>query len=142
MASGYLHQDTVQLLLNGGADPSVSDSSGKSVSDLIDSIREKIQPAQIKQRMALEEVNLAMTMHVYEDVLPAAILAVRETDEGGRQFLVQWDDGADDSWVAEDLVSESVRCYAFVYSLLFIILLTYSSLLCCACMWHDSCKRV
>jgi hypothetical protein len=36
---------------------------------------------------------------IYEDLEPKAILESRETEDGQREFLVQWQDDREDEWV-------------------------------------------
>jgi hypothetical protein len=108
MAAGYLHNEVCTALLAGGADISKKDRQGRDISALLDSLREKMTSASaIKQRMRLEEVNKALTYFTYEDVAPAAVLASRKV-EGQKQYLVQWRDDSEDSWVAEEFVSAEV----------------------------------
>lgn len=45
---------------------------------------------------------------LYEEVEPKSILDVRKNEDGTRDFLVQWADGAEDSWVAESYLAEDV----------------------------------
>lgn len=108
MAAGYLHNDVCTALLAGGADISKKDRQGRDISALLESLREKMSSASaIKQRMRLEEVSKAVTYFSYEDVAPAAVLALRKV-EGQKQYLVQWRDDFEDSWVAEEFMSAEV----------------------------------
>lgn len=45
---------------------------------------------------------------LFEEVPPAAILDVRSSEDGTRDFLIQWPDGSEDSWVNEKDVAEDV----------------------------------
>jgi hypothetical protein len=57
MAAGYLHVESVEELLKGGADITRSDRSGRDVRTLVDSLRERMTSANaINQRMRLEQV--------------------------------------------------------------------------------------
>jgi len=46
--------------------------------------------------------------HLFEEVEPAAVLRARPSPSGGRDFLVAWPDGRDDSWIPESDVSPDV----------------------------------
>ena len=37
---------------------------------------------------------------LYEEVAPLRVLDERASTSGGRDFLVQWPDGSEDSWVS------------------------------------------
>jgi len=111
MAAGYLHNATVDALLAAGADPSTRDRSGRDVTGLVESLREKLpNAAAMAQRMKLEEVARALTFHAFEDVLPRGVAGKRVTEAGEEQYLVQWVDGAEDCWVPREQLSEEVRC--------------------------------
>ena len=47
----------------------------------------------------LIRVWLAAADCLFEEVTPAALLDDRPCENGTRDFLVQWSDGAEDSWV-------------------------------------------
>ncbi|KAK9828851.1 hypothetical protein WJX72_002407 [[Myrmecia] bisecta] len=110
MASGYFHVSTVQALIEAGADPEVEDSKGRNIVQLVESLRETMPlvPETLGRRMALEDVAGCLTENLFEDVEPIQILDARTTDNGTREFLVQWPDGVEDSWVAEKFVAEDV----------------------------------
>ena len=63
MASGYFHTATVQVLLEGGADPGLEDRQGRDPVKLIDNLREAtpLNPATMGTRTALEEVASMLT---------------------------------------------------------------------------------
>ena len=64
MAAGYLHVETVEELLNAGADLTRSDRSGRDVRTLVDNLRERMGSASaIQQRMRLEQVLLLAIPH-------------------------------------------------------------------------------
>ena len=47
----------------------------------------------------MKDVCLAAADCLFEEVTPAALLDDRPCENGTRDFLVQWSDGAEDSWV-------------------------------------------
>ena len=47
----------------------------------------------------MSHVCLAAADCLFEEVTPAALLDDRPCENGTRDFLVQWSDGAEDSWV-------------------------------------------
>lgn len=58
MAAGYLHSDSVNALLAGGADMTRPDRQGRDVCSLVDTLRGRMTSASaIQQRMRLEEVS-------------------------------------------------------------------------------------
>jgi len=112
MAAGYLHVDMVKLLLRYGADPEQPDAKGRSPLELVEDLRRQYEvmnsPALLARRMALEEVAKVLTENTYEEIAPAAVLEARTREDGTREFLCQWEDGQEDSWVAEKHVSVDV----------------------------------
>ena len=115
MASGYLAVPTVQVLLEAGADPEQKDKKGLSPLELVEDIREKIKaaggnsnPMMMSRRVALEEVARILTENLFEDVAPGQVLASREAADGTREFLVQWPDGRDHSWVPQKYMADDV----------------------------------
>lgn len=115
MAAGYCHKDACTALLAGGADANLQDRQGRDVAALLDSLREKMtSAAAAPQRMRLEEVSKALIYFEYEDVAPAAVLDSRTVD-GNLEYLVQWRDAVEDSWVPVHHVSDEV-CLSCVFS--------------------------
>jgi hypothetical protein len=58
------------------------------------------------------QVSKALTYFLYEDVAPAAVLRKRAPaigEDGPTMFLVRWRDGAEDSWLPEDSLSDEAR---------------------------------
>ena len=53
---------------------------------------------------------LAAADCLFEEVTPAALLDDRPCENGTRDFLVQWSDGAEDSWVWAHWVSGVCLC--------------------------------
>jgi signal recognition particle 43 kDa protein len=108
MATGYFHTDACTALLAGGADATLQDRQGRDIAALLDSLREKMtSAAAAPQRMRLEEVNKALIYFEFEDVAPAALLD-RRTVDGNIEYLVQWRDDVEDTWVPAHLISDEV----------------------------------
>ncbi|CAD7705188.1 unnamed protein product [Ostreobium quekettii] len=114
MAAGYLHVPVVQLLLEAGGDPEYTDDSGRTPLTLLISLRDNLpadNPMMVARRMALEQGIACLQGNLYEDLEPVAILLDRETGPE-REFLVQWPDDVEDTWVPlSDMAEDVVRDY-------------------------------
>ncbi|KIZ02150.1 Signal recognition particle protein, chloroplastic [Monoraphidium neglectum] len=111
MAAGYSQTGAMMVLLEAGADPQLRDNKGQDVPLLIDGLRQKMPPvAQLLQRrLALEQVAAVVTRRLYDEVEVAGILEEREgAEEGEKEYLVQFKDGAPDAWVPERDVAPDV----------------------------------
>ncbi|GMH39684.1 hypothetical protein BSKO_07582 [Bryopsis sp. KO-2023] len=111
MASGYLQLAVVQQLLDAGSDPDFPDENGRTPLSLMESLRDNLpldNPSTLSRRMALERVISTLTDDIYETLEPVAILDMRSVGEE-REYLVQWPDDAEDSWVTESEVAEDVK---------------------------------
>lgn len=115
MAAGYMHTSTMAALLEAGSDPELKDNNGRDVVQLVDNLRNSmpLNAATVTRRIAMEQVASVLTERVYEEVQPAQILNVRKRGEDGpREFLVQFTDGRDDEWVAEqDMAADVLEDY-------------------------------
>lgn len=121
MAVGYSHTECVAALLDAGADPEVADRAGRDVVRLVESIRAATPPAPelMARRIALEQAAALLADHLFEEVEPKRILRARRvpvpTPPGApastatvREFLVQWPDGKEDSWVPQGDLAQDV----------------------------------
>ena len=123
MAVGYSHTECVAALLDAGADPEVADRAGRDVVRLVESIRAATPPAPelMARRVALEQAAALLADHLFEEVEPKRILRARRvpvpTPPGApprarpvtvREFLVQWPDGKEDSWVPQGDLAQDV----------------------------------
>lgn len=111
MASGYLQLTVVQRLLDAGADPDFPDDQGRTPLSLMEGLRDNLpmdDPASLTRRMALERVIGTLTDDMYEVFEPVAILDMRTIGDE-REFLVQWPDNSEDSWVPEQDVAEDIK---------------------------------
>jgi signal recognition particle protein len=111
IASGYLHQEVVKILLEAGADPELQDYSGRSVCaasfhpftiltkqkalDLVDMLKANTPATTVmySRRRALEDVAQCLESFVYEEVLPLSLQASRVSTDGIIEYLVEWPDG-------------------------------------------------
>lgn len=111
MGSGYLQMTVVQQLLDAGSDPDFPDDQGRTPLSLMEGLRDNLpmdDPATLTRRMALERVINTLTDDMYESFEPVAILDMRTIGDE-KEFLVQWPDDAEDSWVPEQDVSDDIR---------------------------------
>ncbi|KAK9845331.1 hypothetical protein WJX81_003616 [Elliptochloris bilobata] len=110
MAVGYSHMLVAAALLEAGADPELEDRQGRNVVMLVESIRDSmpINAALVSRRMALEQVSGLLSDCLFEEVTPAALLDDRPCENGTRDFLVKWSDGAEDSWVNQLYIAPDV----------------------------------
>jgi len=111
MAAGYLHTHIVTLFLKHGADPQLPDDQGRTPLSLLEGLRDNLpaeNPNALARRMALEEVISTLTNDMYETLVPVAVLDMRDIN-GEREYLIQWPDDCDDSWVPEKDIAEDVR---------------------------------
>eukprot|EP00210_Caulerpa_lentillifera_P003140 g3000.t1 len=111
MAAGYLQIQIVNLFLEHGADPDLPDDQGRTPLSLLIGLRDNLpadNPNALARRMALEQVISTLTNNMYETLSPVAVLDMREIGEE-REYLIQWPDGNEDSWVLEsDMASDVV----------------------------------
>lgn len=111
MASGYLQLAVVQQLLDAGSDPDFPDETGRTPLSLMESLRDNLpldNPSTLSRRMALERVINTLTDDIYETLEPVAILDMRTIGDD-KEYLVQWPDEVEDSWVSESEVADDVR---------------------------------
>lgn len=110
MAVGYSHVATVKELLEAGASPDIADNQGRNVVQLVDSIRDKmpLSPQLASKRIALEEVSALLTGNLFEEVLPKKVVEARTATNGKKEYLVQWMDGSEDSWVKQADMAKDV----------------------------------
>lgn len=110
MAVGYSHVACVMVLLDAGASPDIPDNQGRNVVQLVDSIRDSmpLSPQLASKRIALEEVSALLTGNLFEEVLPRKVLEARTLANGKKEFLVQWMDGSEDSWVKQSDMAKDV----------------------------------
>ena len=121
MAVGYSHTECVAALLDAGADPEVADRAGRDVVRLVESIRAATPPAPelMARRVALEQAAALLADHLFEEVEPERVLRARRvpvpTPPGApastatvREFLIQWPDGKEDSWVPQGDLAQDV----------------------------------
>ena len=111
MAAGYLHTHIVTLFLEYGADAQLPDDQGRTPLSLMTGLRDNLpadNPNALARRMALEQVISTLTQDMYEVLTPAAILDVREIN-GLKEYLIEWPDDCEDSWVSEKDMAEDVR---------------------------------
>lgn len=110
MAAGYLQLPIVNLFLQHGADPDLPDDQGRTPLSLLTGLRDNLpadNPNALARRMALEQVISTLTNNMYETLAPMAVLDMREIGEE-REYLIQWPDGSDDSWVLESDMAKDV----------------------------------
>lgn len=57
-------------------------------------------------------LSLSCADNLFEEIEPMAILKARKNENGTRDFLVKWSDGAEDSWVRMLLhyLTDTCRC--------------------------------
>lgn len=112
IASGYLHNHIVKLLLGKGeSDPELTDDQGRTPLVLVEGLRDNLpveDPSSVAKRIALEEVIGTLTNALYEILTPVSILDVRNVG-GEKEYLVEWPDDVDDSWVKESDLAEDVK---------------------------------
>lgn len=60
------------------------------------------------RRMALEAVSKLLEKHVFEEVPPLSIRTSQQGRNQDREYLVQWLDGYEDSWVSNIYVADDL----------------------------------
>jgi len=114
IAAGYLNTETVEILLRAGADPEVEDDSGRSALNLVETLK-AATPASTTtytKRSRLETLSTLLRNYTFEEVVPSNIIDSRISDNGGVEYLVEWMDGYQESWVSElDVSDDLIRDY-------------------------------
>jgi len=114
IAAGYLNTETVETLLRAGADPELEDDSGRSALNLVETLK-AATPASTttySKRSKLETLSTLLRNYTFEEVVPSNIVDSRITDFGGVEYLVEWMDGYQESWVSElDVSDDLIRDY-------------------------------
>lgn len=111
MASGYLQTHIVTLFLKHGANSQIPDDQGRTPLSLLEDLRDNLpveNPNALARRMALEQVIATLINDTYETLQPVAVLDVRVINSE-KEYLIQWPDDCEDSWVPEKDVAEDVR---------------------------------
>lgn len=112
IAAGYLHEKIVETLVKSGANPELEDSTGRSPLDLVETLTLNTPATTVTfaRRSVLESIAKTLEQFVFEEVPPAAIKAVRLSDDGSgtKEFLVQWLDDFSDQWVAQRDVADDL----------------------------------
>jgi len=110
IASGYLNKGVVEILVSAGADPEVQDNTGRSPLDLIDTLKKNTPATTVMyaRRMALEAVSKLLEAHVFEEVTPLSIKDSQQGRNDEAEYLVQWLDGYQDSWVSNIYVADDL----------------------------------
>jgi len=94
LAAGYMQLESLNVLLNAGADAEIEDNTGRSAQGLVSDLLNNtpVTTAMYSRRVALEAMLEAIEGHIYEDVVPAKLVKSR-TSNGQTEYLVQWIDG-------------------------------------------------
>ncbi|KAE8645681.1 hypothetical protein Csa_020568 [Cucumis sativus] len=93
MAAGYVKPETVELLVELGADPEIDDEKGRTALELAKEILKATPRVQFMRRLGLEKV----------------IRAVEKRGKGENlEYLVKWKDGEDNEWVKVGLIAEDL----------------------------------
>jgi signal recognition particle protein len=111
LAAGYMKLDSLRYLLFAGADAELEDNTGRTVrvsvllfviltcsSQVQGLVRALLSNTPMtatmySRRVALESMLSEIESHIYEEVIPAALLSKRSTI-AGTEYLVRWMDGA------------------------------------------------
>lgn len=114
IAAGYLNTETVETLLRAGADPEIEDDSGRSALNLVESLKEATPASTTTymKRSKLEMLSTLLRDYTFEEVVPSNIMDSKITDSGEVEYLVEWMDGFEESWVSElDVSDDLIRDY-------------------------------
>lgn len=110
IAAGYVNTETVETLLEAGANPEEEDDSGRSTLNLVETLK-AATPASTTtygKRAKLESLSTLLRDHTFEEVVPANITDSRTLEFGGVEYLVEWMDGYEPSWVNELDISDDL----------------------------------
>ncbi|KAL4037681.1 hypothetical protein IC575_001281 [Cucumis melo] len=107
MAAGYVKPETVELLVELGADPEIEDEKGRTALELAKEILKATPRVQFMRRLGLEKVIGAVEKVVYEYAEVEELLEKRGKGEN-LEYLVKWKDGEDNEWVKVGLIAEDL----------------------------------
>ena len=109
IAAGYLHEQTVSVLMRNPADPTLEDNSGRSVRctnstrwhvsiskfphqalSLVEALLQNTPAttALFTKRLAMEAVLTTLRSYMFEEIVPRAIIDKRTTSQ--TQYFVDW----------------------------------------------------
>jgi len=109
LAAGYMRLDSLRCLLSAGADAELEDNTGRSVQGLVQTLLSNtpVTTTTYSRRVALESMLSAIEAHIYEEIVPVALLSKRLSN-GTAEYLVRWIDDVDDMWVPEGDIADDV----------------------------------
>jgi len=111
IAAGYMNKPIVNKLIEWGADPELEDNQGRSVTDLVENLKQNMpkNPMTYVRLQSLNDVETSLLENLYVESLPARVLEVKDLELGRREFLVEWEDPAlEPEWVADKHMADDV----------------------------------